>query len=241
MRVIEKITASVVRSELYFTEMQQCEAFLAVLVAPFQELPDWVYLTAYRPGDMEEKAKQVLAGDVAALSGNRYDRGRNFLKYAVYAGFEPNDRELKDRWNENIDNIAAFIEFVARRYIEGIPAYNAYKHGLRVTAGSAWLSVRVQGSSEGSTFAVRNVITYLWQQRVEQDWVVRQATKEYSPDASFHTVMFMGQLLEVMRSTRLTRLEQRPSLESLDTFLHLHRAELDVMDEQARHSWDFPL
>lgn len=36
-----------IRAEIFFTALHQCETFFALLIAPFQPLPHWLFLTTY--------------------------------------------------------------------------------------------------------------------------------------------------------------------------------------------------
>ena len=56
------------RAEVYFTEMHQFEGFFALLLAVFQKLPHWLYLTLYETREIKQAIKQYLAGDVSAAT-----------------------------------------------------------------------------------------------------------------------------------------------------------------------------
>ncbi len=43
------------RAEVYFTEMHQFESFFALLIAVFQKLPHWLYLTTYKTGEIKKQ------------------------------------------------------------------------------------------------------------------------------------------------------------------------------------------
>jgi hypothetical protein len=49
------------RAELFFTFMHQFESVFALLRAPYQDQPTWVYMTNYDPGDVEQWATAFLA------------------------------------------------------------------------------------------------------------------------------------------------------------------------------------
>ena len=45
------------RAEVYFTEMHQFEGFFALLLAVFQKLPHWLYLTLYETREIKQAIK----------------------------------------------------------------------------------------------------------------------------------------------------------------------------------------
>jgi hypothetical protein len=55
-------------AELLFTEFHQFESFIAMLVAPFQHLPHWIFLNTYSRGMIKENARQFIAGHFGTLS-----------------------------------------------------------------------------------------------------------------------------------------------------------------------------
>lgn len=56
-------------AEILFTKFHQFESFFAMLIAPFQPLPHWIFLNTYSTGAIKDKARQFLAGDFEELSG----------------------------------------------------------------------------------------------------------------------------------------------------------------------------
>jgi hypothetical protein len=57
---------------LYFAAVHEFEAFLALLLAVFQPMPHWLYLTkGYQPGEMPKKAEKLLAGDITGLTSTQ--------------------------------------------------------------------------------------------------------------------------------------------------------------------------
>ena len=56
-RDVERLSA-----EIYFTQFQQFEALFALLLAGFQELPHWLYLTQYRTSELKESVKAFMEG-----------------------------------------------------------------------------------------------------------------------------------------------------------------------------------
>jgi hypothetical protein len=143
-RVDDKFFESL-QAELHFTEMHQFEGFFALLIAVFQEQPDWIYLTDYTTREMKDAIKLFIAGrsHIKTLSNEKVETEREFISNAVYDSYMPQGEEQNDSWNANLDNIAWLIRHMAERYIAG-SEYNAYKHGLRVMTGQSSFGLRLE-------------------------------------------------------------------------------------------------
>jgi hypothetical protein len=148
-RINDKFFESL-RAEMHFTEMHQFEGFFALLIAVFQEQPDWIYLTDYTTWEMKDAIKLYIAADTIAgrdniktLTNNKVATEREFISYAIYATYKPHGEEQDDSWDTNLDNIAWLIRHMAERYIAG-SEYNAYKHGLRVMTGQSSFGLRLE-------------------------------------------------------------------------------------------------
>lgn len=148
-RINDKFFESL-RAELHFTEMHQFEGFFALLIAIFSDLPDWIYLTAYLPSEIGSAIHQFIKKDIETLTGGKAKNDREFVSMAVYAAYEPLQALGKEKWDENLDNIAWLIRRMAEKYMEGKGEYNSYKHGMRVMTGESWLNIATQ-DQEGNT------------------------------------------------------------------------------------------
>jgi hypothetical protein len=121
---------------LYFAAIHEFEAFLALLLAVFQPLPHWLFLTrGYQPGDMPMKARHLEDDDIAALTNGLCIDGRTCVATAVYNQHQSQDEPAKSRWDENLDNAFSLIKRMAHYYLEGQDAYNSYKPN---TASASW-------------------------------------------------------------------------------------------------------
>jgi hypothetical protein len=89
------------KAEVYFTEMHQFESFFALLLALFQELPHWLYLTTYKTGEIKEAVRHFLEGNIAAITDSKVDTEQDFIHHAIYAGFALSE-ENKETTLENI-------------------------------------------------------------------------------------------------------------------------------------------
>lgn len=88
--------------------------------------------------------------------------------------------------------------------------YNAYKHGLRVVAGSAGLGVATQpGPSEFKhVLSMKHAVTYLELGEEDEGYVGQCVTKEVSPEYSFELVSCMALVLQVTKEMRVARIKQ---------------------------------
>lgn len=148
-RINDKFFESL-RAELHFTEMHQFEGFFAILIAMFKDLPHWIYLTAYHTTQIAEAIHQFIEGDISLLTDNKAQTDREFIAMAVYATYHPQEGPQKDKWNENLDNIAWIIRYMAKKYIASRDEYNSYKHGQRVMTGEAFMRVGIPDQADSS-------------------------------------------------------------------------------------------
>lgn len=195
-------------ADLHFTEFHQFEGMLALLLAAFQDLPHWVFMTDYSPGWVEDMAKELLAGNVARLTNEQCGTFDEFIRSVVYAGFEPGRGDVQD-WDENIRNLRCFLEHVARRYLDGLAAYNAYKHGLRLFVGPFRMSASLDGQPRFDIARVPDTIAYLERKKVRKgEYELDQVVVEIRPEASFQFIVVMAHILSTVRATRLRAMGQ---------------------------------
>ena len=93
------------RAEIYFTELHQFEVLFALMIAMYQNLTHWLFLTTYTTQDLKEKIQAFLDNDIAKLTKGRADSSLVFLNQSIYSGFITQDEEKKKRWNDNLSNI----------------------------------------------------------------------------------------------------------------------------------------
>lgn len=55
-------------TELHCAAFHQIEGMLSLLLAEYQDRPDWVYLTSYGNSDMKKAAKLIAAGDYGGIT-----------------------------------------------------------------------------------------------------------------------------------------------------------------------------
>ena len=155
-RINDKFFESL-RAEIHFTDIHQFEGFFALLIAAFQKLPDWVYLTAYTNEEMNNNINLYIAGKIKDLTGGKIETDREFILNAVYTTYTPQGEAQEEQWNINLDNITWLIKHMAERYVKSKVEYNSYKHGLRVMTGESAFGFRREepsGNSVGPYFPI---------------------------------------------------------------------------------------
>ncbi len=182
------------QAELYFTAIHQFEAFLAIIIAIFQPLPHWVYLTTYKPGDMKTAANQLLGRQLRELTNNHTDDKRQFIMTSIYSDMVSDDEQARARWDENLDNAFWLIESMARYYLDGLDAYNSYKHGVRFVPGTIdkWTNIGLERVADHG-------VAYL---KLDNGQII-EISREIYPDESVYFLSVMYQMQETIRETRL--------------------------------------
>lgn len=155
-------------AELHFSEFQQFEAFFAIFIAIFQELPHWLYLTTYTTREIKQKVKAFLEKDIKTVTNGFIENINELINEAIYANFLSDKEEIAHHWQANIDNIVWFIGRIAHKYLEGTE-YNAYKHGLRTFTGPTYFQMFPTGEPErGIRFESDDSIRFLELDEIEK-------------------------------------------------------------------------
>lgn len=226
-----------IRTEVHFTEFHQFEAFFALLIAIFQNLPHWLYLTTYSTRDIKKKVKAFLEDDIKTLTEGNLDSTEAFVNQAIYTNFLPDDQDSRDNWKTNIENITWLLSRLSEKYIAGAE-YNAYKHGVRIMTGPSSLSFKPTGKSEGGfSFSSNDSVRFLEIKDDEQDRkIVYETVKHFNPIESINHLLFMAQLLDTMKTTRLARLQGGQKHIEFNTFFDLDRDVLKKFRNRTRWS-----
>ncbi len=197
------------KAEVYFTEMHQFEGFFALLLAIFQELPHWLYLTTYKTGEIKKAVQNFLDGHIKTITNDKVGNKKDFIIHAVYAGFPLSDENREP----TLENIQWFLERLAERYLEAVE-YNAYKHGLRVLTGPSQFSIRLNdanGVPRGPAYvlgASSDAFSFLeLEDKGEGGLTVVEVNKHFNPEESFLNLYMMQVLLEEVKKTRLARIK----------------------------------
>ncbi len=231
-----------IRAEIFFTALHQCEVFFALLIAPFQPLPDWLYLTVYKTEEIKQAVEQIVANKIEGVTGGGITTIQDFIKVAVYSEVTAADPQLASRWDENIDNAAWLVKRIGKFFLKYDRAYNSYKHGLRVMTGPHQLSIGLQNPDSIITApmhviqASEDSVTYLQKEPArevdgEKEIPISEVTKAFNPfEASFYLAK-MSQMLETIKATRLTALKGGGPVESINTFFGLDRDEVRQLEK----------
>src|SRR6266567_9529359 len=229
-----------IRAEIFFTALHQCEVFFALLIAPFQPLPDWLYLTVYKTEEIKQAVEQIVANKIEGVTGGGITTIQDFIKVAVYSEVTAADPQLASRWDENIDNAAWLVKRIGEFFFKYDRAYNSYKHGLRVMTGPHQLRIGLQkpdGATTGPMHVIQaseDSVTYLQKEPVrevdgEKEIPISEVTKAFNPfEATFYLAK-MNQMLETIRATRLAFLKGGSPVESINTFFGLDRDEVEQL------------
>lgn len=200
-------------AEILFTECHQFEAFFAMLVASFQQLPHWIYLTKYKQGDIKKKATRFLEEDFATLSAGLASDRDSFLKVAIYNGIGARDED-QATWDETFENLWWVISRMAKKYVN-TSEYNSYKHGLRIMAAE-WTWAISSNPKDFSRAFVKKApysITHLRLDEKEQGTAVSVERKEFNPDESKVHVGIMSDILGNIKRIRLALLSGGPQVD----------------------------
>lgn len=133
------------RAEILFSTLHQCESFFALLVALFQPLPHWLYLTTYETKEIKQAVERIVARRIEAVTNGAISTTCEFISVTVYTEVMTADPELAGRWEENLDNAAWLIERIGIYFLRYDRVCNSYKHGLRVMTGPHRVGIAPQG------------------------------------------------------------------------------------------------
>lgn len=219
-------------AEIHFSVFHQYESLFALLVAEFQDLPHWLYLSSYETRDIRKKVKEFLDGDITALTGGAVAEARAFVRRAVYSIGNASPDENGKKLERSVENVLWILEKVGDEYSKG-EEYNAYKHGVRVFHGSPALSL---GSKDDGS-QILNMksaygITFLKLKDVgEGGQTAYECTRFINPEVSVAWLSLMNLILVTVKQTRLAALKKSPTLtvqliEKMDREALLSRVEV---------------
>jgi hypothetical protein len=205
-------------TELHCATFHQYEGMLALLLAEYQDRPDWVYLSSYGTKEIKAAARAIADGRFEEITHGVNQTAEQFVATAVYATWKPSETAASyDSWKESLKSVALFIGSCADLYLKGTE-YNAYKHGLRVVSGAAGLAV---GSAPGSAdfksiLAMRHSLSYLELEDTPEGYVAQEITLELSPEYSYEQIRVAAGVLATIREMRIARLKGKA--DSLNVF-----------------------
>jgi hypothetical protein len=214
----------------------------ALLIAPFQPLPDWLYLTIYETKEIKQAIEQIVANEIGNLTSDVLSEIQDFIKVAVYSEVTSADPQLASRWNENIDNICWLVKRIGEFFLKYDRAYNSYKHGLRVMTGPHQVSMGLQ-TPNGATTGTMHVVQYsedsvMYLQKEpkrevdgETEIPISEITKAFNPSEAAFYLAKMCQMLQTIKATRLTALKGGGPVASINTFFGLDRDEVQALEK----------
>lgn len=205
-------TKMAMRAHVRFAEYHQFEACFSLMLAPFQPLPHWLFLTTYKTAELLDAARAFVGGDVKALTQGRLESVGRFLEVAIYADQKPPDEEAKMKWPENLETIHWMLRSAAERYVKAAAfggEYNAYKHGLRVLTGTSEFIVSSSPDmADAMTLAQSpDSLTFLeLAPHGDGEKQVFEVVRHFNPVESNQYIMLLSALTENMRRCRLALL-----------------------------------
>ncbi|HYT36100.1 MAG TPA: hypothetical protein VEL49_02895 [Ktedonobacteraceae bacterium] len=222
------------RAEIYFIEMHQFEGFFALLLAVFQKLPHWLYLTTYGTTEIKTAIQHYVDGNISAVTNGAVNTVEDFVIHSVYAGFSPDEQDKDGHWKESVEALDWFIKRAGKRYLEAASEYNGYKHGLRVLTGHSKLAMwpnDAAGNPQGQGFVMgdsEDSVSFLTlEDKGEGGETVVEVTKHFNPKESFEHIQIMQLILDEVMRTRRGRIN-KDSLEYLQT-IFIDREELQAL------------
>lgn len=221
-------------ADIYFTEMQQTEAFFALLFSAFQDLPHWVYLTEYKSNDLRAMIDSFVHHKRLDGTYMSEKSERELIHHGVYFGSIPQDVATASRWNENLDNILWLIRRTGERFVQS-SEYNSYKHGVRVMAGPSYISFGLSGGTTAMRHASDHSVSHL--QTVSTGPNVKEIRREtvhFSPVESWHHIAYLARMAATMQAVRLAALDQTANPPLIELFLTLDRDGLELMGRRVR-------
>lgn len=224
-------------AELLFTEFHQCECFFALLLAPFQELPHWIFLSTYRNREIKEKIQAFLNEDFKMLSAGLVDARDPFLRLAVYHGCQNSEAEEAE-WQASFENLWWLLYRIGEKYLQG-QEYNSYKHGLRVMSAASTLAASSNPRDFSKAFVMHSPysICHLRLTPSSSGTEVSIETKGFNPTESVAHVCLMADILTNIRRIRYAALSGDQQVE-VTLFSSMNREELRKL--AVLQKWTFP-
>jgi hypothetical protein len=223
--ISEKKYKETLAAEIHFSELLQFEAFFALLLAPYQQLPHWLYLTAYKTNELKDAMIDFRDGNFSKITSGVADTAEDFFNISIYSGFVKSTDEKP--WSKNIENIHDVVHRMADKYIDA-KEFNAYKHGLRVYTGETALKIvdNNKPNDPGVSWRSRDSLVFLETERREDgDMQVYRAIKHFNPDESINHLYIMKLMISCVKNTRTARLEKRDETQ-IEVFQDINMEEL---------------
>jgi hypothetical protein len=179
------------------------------------------------------------------FTGNPSLSHQQFVQDAPYFGILASEPAQASRWKKNLNNVVWHLERAADKYLSGLDAFNAHKHGLRTMTGTAILNISRQdeaGQRRGVGWSILSddTLTYLdWQPAGPDAVNLTKVTKFFSPKECFFYLTVLYQMAETIKTTRLAALREDTSPQRINTFFDLDRRQ--VLQYSEIREWTFPI
>jgi hypothetical protein len=224
-------------AEIYFSEFHHFESLFGLMLAIFQGLPHWLYLTTYKTNEIKGKVTAFLNGDILKVTNGQFSNSTDFINRAIYTDCTSSDEEEQKNWQANIDNILWALHRMGRKYLDA-KEYNGYKHGLRVMTGPTSLTIFLgEEPDKASSIASDQSLIFLGtQDKGESGLTVYQTIKHFNIIESINHLLIMNMMTSTIKSTRLAVIKGEPQ-GHMSTFLSLNRDGLIAASKVTR--WSF--
>jgi hypothetical protein len=137
------------------------------------------------------------------------------------------------------------LERTANKYLAGLDAYNAHKHGLRTMMGTAYLNITRQdesGQRQGVGWSIMSddTVTYLgWESAGIDKIRLNKVTKFFSPKECYFYLTVLYQMAQTTRNTRLAALRDDTQPQQINTFFDIDRQQILQFSEI--REWTIPI
>lgn len=88
------------------------------MMAIYQELPHWLYLTTYRD-EVKDGVRMFLDRNFSQLTNGLASNEYEFIHQAIYSEFTPGEEEGQQSWNENLEHAAWLLRRMAGEILRG--------------------------------------------------------------------------------------------------------------------------
>ena len=190
-----------IAAELHCSSFQQFESLFALMLAAFQPLPHWIYLTRYTTREIKTKVEAFVTGDIVGATQGVCKSADDFIQNSVYPGVsEPHDQS--GSWRTSIADLRWTLERLAAEY-------NAYKHGLRVLPGSAQLLVDISAGANNfhPVLSMQHALSFLEISAKGDGYGVQEVTKEINAEYAYQNLYAMSTIAETIKNLRLAGLK----------------------------------
>ena len=196
-------------AEIFFTSIHLTEALFVLLLARFQPIPDWLYLTTYRTNEIFDYAKSYLNGDTSKLPNVSETNNRDFLVKSFTVSSAKSEEDFFESYINSCDE---FLKRALQRYIEhgeyGGP-YGAYKHGARIHTGGMEIAVGLSSEEMATVISSEYGISWISSEEVtSNDNTVRKFKLLLNQQAidykeSFEYILQMCNIIKTLKQARI--------------------------------------